>query len=352
MLTQSTDDAMSSKNKKVKAINDAYVQTKNQTTIQISNAKNARRTLDQRLVKQSKDLYGTEYYTVKKSNAKTIFWILALIFAAAFEIPWNIAAFELIDVGRTATLVLAISFGLIIATIAHFAGRNIKRGYVEDKAVYIFISLILMALASACLWTSAGYRIEYGRVMNPDNVDNITQLMSFTIAMAPFIMAVVGSATHTSKIKNLEAEKAFNNDLDELVKTDAILSTLEANLISLEAKRNADLDLVEQEYTNSVLQAKLDKQAKDDQDLLAFESEESLFEELFLEAEKAFNDNKESKEELINSKAVFDNFFQNLEDRLDEMSKCASEEAGTKARLLNAKNKFNNLKSNYEDEIK
>lgn len=211
------------------------------------------------LGRMSKELYGTENFSEKKSYWGHIFWFLALLLVAGVEIPLNAMSFEIFDRAQEETRVMAVVFGLLIATLAHFTGYGFKRAKAGEKS-YSAVGWICLLIALIAFSTTASFRVQYMQLMGFQN--SLGWFSQFAFALIIFAIGAMASYFHTSDVKNIKLEKIFKTELKRLKSLRKELEDLIRENDQLKNQYRKDFNAIEQRAIDQAKEEKISGQKK------------------------------------------------------------------------------------------
>ena len=159
---------------------------------------------------------------------------LILLLVATVEMPMNMTAFESLEMGQNETILIAILFGLTIATMAHFTGYFFKRYVVTKQPSHVIIAIFIFAMTTVGLYVSAELRGRYLATMHEDVI--VPQFVWFFMSVFIFSAGVVSSYKFASSAKNEKEEKNYFQKLREFNRKKRQLSRLNNIIISVNKK--------------------------------------------------------------------------------------------------------------------
>ncbi len=320
--------------------------------IQTETEKNVNDTesLKLKLGRMSKELYGTENYSEKRSFWPHFWWICALLLVAGVEIPLNAMSFEIFDRPQVETRIMAVVFGLLVATLAHFTGYGFRRSSVGDRT-YSTIGFIGLVIAIVAFWTTASFRVQYMEEMGFKS--SLSWLSQFAFALIIFGIGVMASYFHTSGVKNLKLEKVFRSEIRRLKSLRKELQQILNKKSKLLKKYTADYNrIVEIEKEgNSVNDGKpiqeSREQATERQNVEAekkseFDENENKFKEAVREARIMIQSYGNKKTELKGD-VSFMQIRARMTMLLQQLEKLSSSADNGQERYKNMENEFNSL---------
>ncbi|MDQ5928403.1 MAG: hypothetical protein QG594_177 [Bacteroidota bacterium] len=271
-----------------------------------------------KLGKMSKELYGTENYSEKRSFWPHIFWIFALLIVAGVEIPLNAMSFEIFDRTQTETRIMAVLFGILVATLSHFTGYGFKRSQVGDRS-YSAMGWLCLLIAIIAFAITASFRVQYMSEMGMKS--SLSWISQFGFALIIFSIGAIASYFHTSSVKNLKLEKVFKSELRRL-------KTLRRELQRILNKKNGLLKKYREDYTRieqmgkeneeeekqNIKETAIENAKQEEEKKSEFDDYESKFHEALKEAHvmaKSYGDKK--------SQLISDTSFMTLRARLNTL---------------------------------
>ncbi len=307
--------------------------------------------LKNKLAKMSKELFGTENFTEKKSFWPHVLLFLILLLVAGIEIPVNAMSFEIFDRNPEETQIMAIGFGFLIAVLAHFTGFSLKRAFSGEKNFY-FIFFACIIIAGFAFYTTASFRLQYAEIMHRNGVLKFGQQFFFGVVM--YIVGAIASFFHTSGVKNSNLEKVFKAELNNLRSTKIDLAKNVAKRDQLRKQYALDKAAIEQAKIDEIKQENEEnkKIAKNEAD----QNEKSKNTAIEMRAEfeeisKKFDIDLGKAQVMLSdstfSKAQMEEFipYMEIKERLElllaDAAKVSSNE--TMGRLDEMNNQFNNL---------